>query len=478
MRKKVIIGLWCVLFLLLSVIAIAFWAIFEGYIGYMPNLYQLENPVNKFASQVVSCDGRLLGTWSYQRANRIFVPYNEIAPSTVQALVATEDVRFYEHSGIDFKALGRALVKRGLMRQVNAGGGSTITQQLAKQLYSEKAHSVGERLLQKPIEWVIALKLERFYTKEEIISMYLNYFDFLHNAVETVTGLLEIVGMRILVDGVFNLVYTWQRVEDTHVGASLAEHIELQEIAVLDAFIFHEVGETLTLHTCHVKDVGSADDIGIEILVLYVADAMLAAVVLVGIGHGKLIRGDEMEGGVEMAHGHEQGMDGAAILEVAHHIDIKIVEGALGLVDGVKVKHRLRGVLVGSVARIDNGYGGNLAGIASCPFEIVAHDDDVGIVGHHHNGVLQRLALGAAGHLRVGKADDTGSEAIGGGLKAEAGAGAGLEKERGHYLALQQFTVGMALKLAGHLYHVENLFASEVGDGYEVHGISCVRYEV
>ena len=183
MRKKVIIGLWCVLFLLLSVIAIAFWAIFEGYIGYMPNLYQLENPVNKFASQVVSCDGRLLGTWSYQRANRIFVPYNEIAPSTVQALVATEDVRFYEHSGIDFKALGRALVKRGLMRQVNAGGGSTITQQLAKQLYSEKAHSVGERLLQKPIEWVIALKLERFYTKEEIISMYLNYFDFLHNAV-------------------------------------------------------------------------------------------------------------------------------------------------------------------------------------------------------------------------------------------------------------------------------------------------------
>jgi penicillin-binding protein 1A len=101
----------------------------------------------------------------------------------VQALVATEDVRFYEHSGIDFFALGRAIIKRGVMGQKSAGGGSTITQQLAKQLYSATAHSVMERLLQKPIEWVIAVKLERNYTKDEIIAMYLNYFDFLHNAV-------------------------------------------------------------------------------------------------------------------------------------------------------------------------------------------------------------------------------------------------------------------------------------------------------
>ena len=101
----------------------------------------------------------------------------------VHALVATEDERFYEHSGIDFIALGRAIVKRGILRQENAGGGSTITQQLAKQLYSETAHSTLERVLQKPIEWVIAVKLERNYTKEEIIALYLNYFDFLHNAV-------------------------------------------------------------------------------------------------------------------------------------------------------------------------------------------------------------------------------------------------------------------------------------------------------
>ena len=130
MRKKIIIALWLLFALVVGAVAWAFWAIGEGRIGYMPNLYQLENPVNKFASQVLSSDGRLLGTWSYQRTNRVFLSYNDISPTTIQALVATEDIRFYEHSGIDFRALGRAFVKRGLMRQKNAGGGSTITQQL------------------------------------------------------------------------------------------------------------------------------------------------------------------------------------------------------------------------------------------------------------------------------------------------------------------------------------------------------------
>ena len=183
MRKKVIIGLWTVLLVVVLGMVAAFWAIAKGYIGYMPDLQQLENPVNKFASQVISSDGRVLGTWSYTRANRLFVNYNQIAPSTVQALVATEDVRFYDHSGIDFRALMRAIFKRGILRQKNAGGGSTITQQLAKQVYSSQASSVEERLSQKPIEWVIAVQLERLYTKEEILTMYLNYFDFLHNAV-------------------------------------------------------------------------------------------------------------------------------------------------------------------------------------------------------------------------------------------------------------------------------------------------------
>ena len=183
MRKKFVITLWVILFLCISAVSLAFYAIWHGWIGYMPNLYQLENPVNKSASQAVSADGKLLGTWSYSRANRIFVGFDDLSPWLVKALVATEDERFYDHSGIDYRALARAVVKRGLLGQSNAGGGSTITQQLAKQLYSDVAQSTMERALQKPIEWVIAVKLERYYTKEEIITMYLNYFDFLHNAV-------------------------------------------------------------------------------------------------------------------------------------------------------------------------------------------------------------------------------------------------------------------------------------------------------
>ena len=183
MRKFIIRTLWTILVTVVLVVALAFYAISEGWIGYMPPIEDLQNPISRFATQVLSADGKVMGTWNYNRENRIMVDYTQLSPSLVQALVATEDVRFYDHSGIDFYALGRAVVKRGIMGQKSAGGGSTITQQLAKQLYSETAHSVMERLLQKPIEWVIAVKLERNYTKDEIIAMYLNYFDFLHNAV-------------------------------------------------------------------------------------------------------------------------------------------------------------------------------------------------------------------------------------------------------------------------------------------------------
>lgn len=183
MRKIFVYTLWTLLLLGVMAATLAFTAINEGWIGYMPPIEELQNPINRFATQVYSADGKIMGTWNYNRENRVLVDYTQLSPSLVKALVATEDVRFYDHSGIDFFALGRAVVKRGLLGQKSAGGGSTITQQLAKQLYSETAHSVMERLLQKPIEWVIAVKLERNYTKDEIIAMYLNYFDFLHNAV-------------------------------------------------------------------------------------------------------------------------------------------------------------------------------------------------------------------------------------------------------------------------------------------------------
>lgn len=183
MIKKIVIALWAI-FILLVVVCVAFFsAIANGKIGYMPPVEELENPINKFATQVFSEDGELLGTYSLSRENRVFANYEELPSCIINALIATEDVRFAEHSGIDAKALARAVIKRGILRQDNAGGGSTITQQLAKQLYTETASDLAERLWQKPIEWVIAVKLERYYTKEEILTLYLNKFDFLYNAV-------------------------------------------------------------------------------------------------------------------------------------------------------------------------------------------------------------------------------------------------------------------------------------------------------
>ena len=183
MRKRFIHILWALLAGGIVSAIVGFFAIWFGWIGYMPDIEDLQNPINRFATQVYSSDGKVIGTWNLNKENRIVIPYKKMSPYLVQALVATEDERFYEHSGIDFRALGRAIIKRGILGQTNAGGGSTITQQLAKQLYSSTAQSAAQRMFQKPIEWVIAIKLERYYTKEEIIALYLNYFDFLHNAV-------------------------------------------------------------------------------------------------------------------------------------------------------------------------------------------------------------------------------------------------------------------------------------------------------
>ena len=131
MRKLFVYFLWTLLTLTILATAGAFYAIDKGWIGYMPPIEDLQNPISRFATQIYSADGQLLGTWNYNRENRVMVDYNKIAPSLIQALVATEDVRFYDHSGVDFIALARAIVKRGILGQKSAGGGSTITQQLA-----------------------------------------------------------------------------------------------------------------------------------------------------------------------------------------------------------------------------------------------------------------------------------------------------------------------------------------------------------
>ncbi len=194
MIRKVVKILWIFIALISLVCVFIFFSIAKGWIGYMPPVEDLENPNYKFATEVFSEDGKVLGTYSYSKENRVFVGYNDLSPNIINALIPTEDVRFAEHSGIDAYALTRAVVKRGILMQKNAGGGSTITQQLSKQLYSPSADNVMERLFQKPIEWVIAVKLERYYTKEEILTMYLNKFDFLNNAVGIKTAAFTYFG--------------------------------------------------------------------------------------------------------------------------------------------------------------------------------------------------------------------------------------------------------------------------------------------
>ncbi|HRP61286.1 MAG TPA: biosynthetic peptidoglycan transglycosylase, partial [Vicingus sp.] len=142
----------------------------------LPSLQELENPKSNLASEIISSDGKVFG--KYFKENRTTVKYTELSPNLVNALVATEDERFYNHSGIDFRGLVRAVVKLG-----RAGGASTITQQLAKMMFEHKASNIFQRIKQKLQEQIIAVELEKRYTKEEIITMYLNKFDFINNAV-------------------------------------------------------------------------------------------------------------------------------------------------------------------------------------------------------------------------------------------------------------------------------------------------------
>lgn len=142
----------------------------------LPSFEQLENPKSNLATEVYTTDGKILGKYFYQ--NRVNVDYRQLSPHLVNALIATEDERYYQHSGIDLKGLARAVVNFG-----KSGGASTITQQLAKMLFSEAPKSKVDRIKQKLQEWIIAAQLEKRYTKEEVISMYFNRFDFINNAV-------------------------------------------------------------------------------------------------------------------------------------------------------------------------------------------------------------------------------------------------------------------------------------------------------
>ncbi len=157
----------------ISLYGLASWGVF----GPLPTFDELENPQSNLASVVYSYDGIELGKYYVQ--NRTMVKYEDLSPNLINALIATEDVRFHKHSGIDFRALSRAV--SGVFFGGNKGGGSTISQQLAKLLFTERPASSFQRITQKLREWVIAVKLEKNYTKNEILNMYLNIADFGHN---------------------------------------------------------------------------------------------------------------------------------------------------------------------------------------------------------------------------------------------------------------------------------------------------------
>lgn len=148
----------------------------SGFFGKMPSLAQLENPSIVEASEVVAIDGTSMGKYYRDRGNRSIVEYKDISKHVVHALVATEDKRFYNHSGIDAKSLFRAVLLFG-----SEGGGSTITQQLAKALLDQGSKNVVLRIIEKFKEWIIAIKLERNFTKEEILALYLNAVPFSDN---------------------------------------------------------------------------------------------------------------------------------------------------------------------------------------------------------------------------------------------------------------------------------------------------------
>ena len=184
-KKRIVKWFWILFsvpFALIAVMLLLVWAFAD-----IPSFEELENPESKLATQVIAEDGEILSTFHIE--NRSYVSYNELSPYLVEAAVATEDVRFYDHSGIDFISLGRVLVKTLLFSDSSQGGGSTITQQLAKTLYPRQdlssripGWSKVKMVWIKMKEWITAVKLERNYTKNEIIDMYMNAVFFGSNA--------------------------------------------------------------------------------------------------------------------------------------------------------------------------------------------------------------------------------------------------------------------------------------------------------
>ncbi len=176
-QNKLLLYFWGILFSPLILLFLLLSTISMGWWGFMPSFEELENPRSNLASEIYSSDGVLLGTFYIH--NRSNVHYDEISPNMVNALLATEDIRFHYHSGVDVRSISRVIIRNLLGGNRSAGGGSTLSQQLAKNLFPrQESPSLPKMVIIKLKEWVTAAKLERNYTKEEIIAMYLNTVDF------------------------------------------------------------------------------------------------------------------------------------------------------------------------------------------------------------------------------------------------------------------------------------------------------------
>ena len=185
-KRRLITAIWCVVFIPIGILVLFIAGV--GIFAEIPSFEELENPKTYLATELISEDGELIGT--YHIENRTHVGFDDLSPYLVEAAVATEDARFYQHCGIDFRSLARVAVKSILLGDAGSGGGgSTITQQLAKTLFPREeatgkfpGEAVFRLVVSKFKEWITAVKLERNYTKDEIMAMYMNAIFFGSNS--------------------------------------------------------------------------------------------------------------------------------------------------------------------------------------------------------------------------------------------------------------------------------------------------------
>ena len=282
--------------------------------------------------------------------------------------------------------------------------------------------------------------------------------------IDAVLCLLEVISLRVGIDVHVDLVDARQRVQHAAIGLRVLQHGVAQHIGVLHLLVFLGVGEAFALDAGHVDDVGVGNGV-FQLGVLVVFEVAVLDVLLNDARQFQLDRRDEVEFRVEVAHGLHEAMDGAAVFQVADEGDLKVFKCALRLTDAVKVEHALGGVLVGAVASVDDWHFRHLGGEAGRAFDGVAHDDEVGIAGHHGDGVGEGFALLDARSGGAAEADDVAAQELDGGLEAQACTGGRLKEERGDDAPVQQVLVRVFLEVLGDVEDMADFLRRVVADG-------------